>query len=118
MVWYYSYSYNKYNNYHVYDINGTYLCSDVWHYFPFKVESKYRYSGLLYDKLRCLLSYKYHNTIHEPYGIDRLHGLTTRFHMKLMEFQYYNVNHYENTSNIAGSTITVITNRTLYFIDN
>ena len=118
MIWYHSCPYSIYDNYNVYDINGTFNCKGDAFYFPFKVESKYRYSGLLYDKLRVLVSYKYHKTIHEPYGTNRLHGLTTRFYTKLMEFQSYTVKHYENTGNIAGSPITVVTNRTLYFIDN
>ena len=52
--------------YDVYDINAVRIgsridgqVSSIW--YQDRLESKYRYSGLLYDKLRCLLSYIYRN---------------------------------------------------------
>ena len=35
---------------------------------PFRLESEYRYSGLLYDKLSHLLNYKYRDMKYYPIG--------------------------------------------------
>ena len=89
------------------------MCSDVWHYFPFKVESKYRYSGLLYDKLRCLLSYvhyNYNDFIFSGWDLGKTFiVIKTRFETQTMNLQY-------------GERFTVIYNdsllKNLYFIDS
>ena len=80
--------------------------------YPFRLESKYRYSGLLYDKLRCLLSYVHYN--YEDHVIDDydwkkyLIVIKTRFHTQTMNLVY-------------GERFTVIYNdsllKNLYFVN-
>ena len=43
-----------------------YIQNNYFYYYPFRLESKYRYSGLLYDKLKHILSYIYRNVLHYP----------------------------------------------------
>ena len=71
--------------------------------YPFRLESKYRYSGILYDKLRCLLSYvhyNYHDHVSDTY--DPYHYYVavfeTRFDtrtmiLKYIRRQYYSYNY-------------------------
>lgn len=54
-----------YGNIHFEILNGVNTKHELY---PSRLESKYRYSGLLYDKLRCLLSYVHYN--YRGYVID------------------------------------------------
>lgn len=48
------------------DIYNNEICRDFnIGFYPYKLEHKFRYSGLLYDKLKCLLSYIYRNVLYD-----------------------------------------------------
>lgn len=87
--------------YDVYDINGIRIgssingqVSSVWYHD--RLESKYRYSGLLYDKLRCLFSYIYRNNKYyfdiplKPTGTC-IFSIVSRFYQRYMYLSYIEV---------------------------
>jgi hypothetical protein len=60
-----------------YDCDEIFILKDIYHkevcrttgrFYPFRLESKNRYSGILYDKLRHLLNYAYLNILYDPIG--------------------------------------------------
>lgn len=81
--------------------------------YPSRLESKYRYSGLLYDKLRCLLSYVHYNylgNVIDDFDTNKyLIVIKSRFDTQNMNLQY-------------GERHTMYYNdsllKNLYFIDN
>ena len=90
MIWWYDgsnsrlvvldiFSLNLHND-NIHEIVG-YLSWD-----QYRLESKYRYSGLLYDKLRCLFSYNYRNIrFRAPYiNNNHLYCVRCRFYTRLM----------------------------------
>ena len=89
-------------------------------YLPFREEYKYRYSGILYDKLKHILSYVHRDTGYFPdYETGSLNCGICRFNLyRKMIFTEYSVQQFEYTNNIVGYPITVVTNRTFNFIYN
>ena len=59
-------------------------------WWQYRLESIYRYSGLLYDKLRCLLSYNYRDVIfYTPHAnYDELHRVRCRFYTQVMCLEF------------------------------
>ena len=105
----------------MYDLYGNVLLGNPGEvFFPCRLESKNRYSGLLYDKLKCLLSYIYYDNEYLPnMGKDHYFYVTLRFYQTRMNFNKYKLTDSEtSTINIAGQPLTVVTNRTFNFIDN
>ena len=98
----------------MYNIMIFYMPTGNYYYFPFRLESKYRYSGLLYDKLRCLLSYiyrdveDYFDTPLKPTG-TYVFSLVLRFYERYMYPMYINVYHNSFNDSVMNS---------LYFIDS
>ena len=80
------------------DIYNNFLCNErPGSYHPYRVESIYRYSGLLYDKLKHIFSYIYRNVPYVPPAGnpevnkgDHLYYAECRFKSQLMYPQYYN----------------------------
>ena len=89
------------------------------YYFPFREEYKYRYSGILYDKLKHLMSYYHRETRYTP-DVENgsLNCGICRYFSKTRIFTEYSVQQFEYTNNIVGYPITVVTNRTFNFIYN
>ena len=105
--------------YDVYDINGIRIgssingqVSSVWYHD--RLESKYRYSGLLYDKLRCLFSYIYRN-IEDYFDIPLkptgtyVFSLVLRFNTRYMYHSYIKTYY---------KTFNELVINSLYFIDS
>ena len=88
-----------------------------FHYFPFRLESKYRYSGLLYDKLKHITSHIYVDIYYMPQfsAPDQLHYVACRFDARNMWFNYiYDRNTGDYTPNYLEESIA----RNLHFINN
>ena len=88
-----------------------------YYYFPLRQESKYRYSGLLYDKLRCLFSYAYLDASYRPHFSepDQLHYAACRFDARIMVFNYmYN----RNTGDYTPYYLEESVARSLHFINS
>ena len=79
------------------DIYGNEICRDLnIGFYPFQMEHKFRYSGLLYDKLKHILSYIYRNVTYTPPASnpeanigDHLYYAECIFKSKLMYPEYY-----------------------------
>ena len=96
------------------DIYNTYV-STV--FYPFRLESKYRYSGILYDKLRCWTSYIYINHRYsQDFGSDddALFYSACRFYSKNMKFSIYTVKLYSYTPTYLKHTIS----QQLHFVNS
>ncbi len=99
LVWWYDRDESKYTVCDIYniDINPQYVYEGLlwWQY---RLESIYRYSGLLYDKLKCLFSYKYRNVIfHTPNSnYDELHRVRCRFYTQVMCLEFVEMIHTEH----------------------
>lgn len=84
------------SDYYMYDIYNIEVSRDSGanyrQFYSFRLESKNRYSGLLYNKLRCLLSYvHYHYRDTVPAVNDRkkyLFVIKNRFYTQTMNLNY------------------------------
>ena len=87
--------------------------------FPFRLEAKNRYSGLLYDKLKCLSSHVYYDSEYLLTALDDYYySVTFRFYQSSMKFNRYKITNVDIvTIYIARQPITVLTNRSWHFID-
>ena len=106
------------DTYNVFDINGTQTMSYLVSlysgpHYPYRLESKYRYSGLLYDKLRYIFSYCYRDiknvvSIENIKSKQLVHNIS-RFHTNYMFPQH--ISHI--MSNYTESLL-----KSIYFIEH
>ena len=91
---------------------------DNYYYYPFRLESKYRYSGLLYDKLKHITSHIYVDIYFNAQfsAADQLIYSSLRFDARNMLFNYmYNRNPGVHTPNYYLEESVA---RNLHFINN
>ena len=82
MIWYFDTNISGYEEFVLCDIHNNVICRGTGKFYPFRLESKYRYSDILFDKLTHLLNYKYRDMMYDPIGGvgDILYYYTFRLH--------------------------------------
>ena len=68
LIWYYDTNIAGHVEFCICDIHNNLVCTGTGKFYPFRLESKYRYSDILFDKLIHLLDYKYRDMLYGPIG--------------------------------------------------
>ena len=103
------------------DIYGNVICRDLnIGFYPFQMEHKFRYSGLLYDKLKHLLNYIYRNVHHN--SKSGLGSSINGDYLYYSKFRFFNTEMYpvfytEHTTNVyTVDYLPESVAQTLYFM--
>ena len=112
LLWYYD-TYDYY--FYFRDIYNIPACWYESPFYPFRLESNYRYSGLLYDKLIHLLNYAYHDIMYYPVGETR--DVLYYFTFRLLTNGQHNIIKETATNHLTPNYLKESVAQSLHFIN-
>ena len=117
MIWYYDTNVYGYPEFVLCDIYTNIICAGLGKFYPFRLESKYRYSGILYDKLIHLLNCKYRDIIYDPIaGVgDILYYYTFRLNTNGLKPKIIKETHTTHVTSVRPIKSSIVFNY-VYFI--